>query len=103
MIEEINEIIKQKTWIIDFYNPNNPPLGSKFVYKIKTDNNNNIYKYKSRLVVQGYSQIKYINYEETFASTARPESIRIILIIAIYLDYFILQYDISFSKLSFPI
>lgn len=33
---------------------------------------------KARLVAQGYSQIKRINFDETFASIARLESIRIL-------------------------
>ena len=37
---------------------------------------------KAQLVAQGYSQIEGVDYDETFASVARMESIRILLALA---------------------
>ena len=71
------------------------PLGTRFVFKLKTDNNNNIIKYKARLVIQGFKQVKNLDYLETFAITARPEAIKIALIIGVYLGFEIKQYDIK--------
>jgi hypothetical protein len=41
---------------------------SKFVFDVTLDNNGDI-KFKARLVLLGYSQIKHVNYDETYAPT----------------------------------
>jgi hypothetical protein len=51
MKAEIKELIRQKTWNITFLPKERKPLKGRWVYKIKTNNNNNIIKYKSRYVV----------------------------------------------------
>ena len=41
MKEELDELEKQRTWDIVYTTPNGRvPLGSRWVYKIKTDNEN---------------------------------------------------------------
>jgi hypothetical protein len=45
----------------------------------KEGENGEVLRNKSRLVAQGYSQKKGIDYEETFAPVARLEAIRILL------------------------
>ena len=42
---------------------------------------------KARLVAQGYSQIEGVEYDETFAPTARMESIRILLTLVCHLKF----------------
>ncbi|GJS08765.1 retrovirus-related pol polyprotein from transposon TNT 1-94 [Tanacetum coccineum] len=46
----------------------------------------------SRLVAQGYNQQEGIDYDETYASVARPESIRILLVYACALDFITIQW-----------
>ena len=41
-----------------------------------------IQKYKARLVVQSFMEVKGIDYDETFAPTARATSIRLLLSLA---------------------
>ena len=43
--------------------------------------------YKVRLVAKGYSQKLGFDYEETFAPIAMLKSIKILLSIAVHLDY----------------
>ena len=42
---------------------------------------------KARLVAQGYSQMEGVDYDETFASVARMESIRILLALVCHLKF----------------
>ena len=48
-------------------------IGTKWIFKNKQDENGVIVRNKARLVVEEYSQIKGIDYEETFAPIARLE------------------------------
>lgn len=95
MKAEVEELLRQKTWTISLLPKDRIALGGRWVYKIKTDNLNNIIKYKSRWVIQGYNQVLGLDYNETFATTARPETIRILFIIAIANSYIVQQYDIK--------
>ena len=57
-------------------------IGSKWVFKIKHDENGDAERYKCRLVAQGYTQAQRKDYHETFAPVARFGSIRTLLAIA---------------------
>jgi len=51
-------------------------------------------RFKARLVAQGFSQVSGIDFEETFLSTVRLESLRTFLAIGACLDYEIHQTDV---------
>lgn len=55
---------------------------------------------KARLVVHGYTQIEGIDFDETFASVARLESIRILLSIACHLGFKLYQMDVKSAFLN---
>jgi hypothetical protein len=92
---EIEELNKQNTWDLITLPNNRTPLKGRWVYKIKTDLNNNIIKYKARWVVKGFNQILGIDYLDTFSTTCRPESYRIIFILAMQNNWGLYQYDIK--------
>jgi hypothetical protein len=54
----------------------------------------NVHIYKALLVVKGFRQVQGIDYDETFSPVAMLKSIRIILAIAAYFNYEILQMDV---------
>ena len=54
MKSEIDELELQNTWNLVELPPNKTYLRGRWVYRIKTDLNNNIIKYKLRWVVKGF-------------------------------------------------
>ena len=64
--------------------PNRKALKTQQVYKIKTDQNNQIIKYKARWVVKGFTQQYGVDYEEIFANTCRLEVYKMLLYLAAY-------------------
>ena len=55
---------------------------------------------KFKLVTQGYTQVEGVDFDETFASVARLESIRIILAIASHLNFKLYQMDVKRAFLN---
>jgi hypothetical protein len=57
---------------------------------------------KSRLVAKGYSQVKGLDFDETYALIARVESIRILLAYATYHGSMLYQMDVKSVFLNGP-
>ena len=75
-------------------------IGTIWIFKNKQDENRVIVRNKARLVARGYSQIKRIDNEETFAPIARLESIRMLLAIACSLRKKLYQMDAKSAFLN---
>ena len=68
--------------------------GGKWVYTTKQDQNG-IETFKARYVAKGYSQVKGIDYQETFAPTASITSIRVLMQLAVKHDLIVHQMDVK--------
>nr|GFC66824.1 putative retrotransposon Ty1-copia subclass protein [Tanacetum cinerariifolium] len=73
--------------------PNARTVGSKWLFKKKTDMDGAVYIFKARLVAKGFTQTYGVDYEETFSPVADIKAIRIFIAIAAYYDYEIWQMD----------
>ena len=51
--------------------PGRKPVGSRWVYCIKTNSDGSVERYKARLVAQGFSQKPHLDYTETFAQSPK--------------------------------
>jgi hypothetical protein len=60
-------------------------------------------KNKAQLVAKGYSQVKGLDFDETYAPVARLESIRILLAYATYHGFKLCQMDVKSAFLNGPI
>ncbi|KAH9651791.1 hypothetical protein KPL70_026888 [Citrus sinensis] len=56
-------------------------IGNKWVYKIKRDGNDQVERYRARLVVKGYAQKEGIDFNEIFSPVVRLTTVRIVLAI----------------------
>ncbi|GJV62539.1 retrovirus-related pol polyprotein from transposon TNT 1-94 [Tanacetum coccineum] len=68
---------------------------TKWIFINKMDENGVIIKNKVRLVAQGFRQKEGINYDETFASVARLEAIRIFLAYVSYMGFMVYLIDVK--------
>ena len=75
-------------------------VGTKWVFKNKTDSDGIIIRNKARLVAKGYSQQEGIDYDKTFAPVARLEAIRIFLAYAAHMKFKVFQMDVKSAFLN---
>ena len=73
------------------------PIGCNWVFKRKTNIDGNVQMCKARLMAKDYSQVEGIDHEETFSLVAIIKSIWIMLIVALYHYYDILQIDVRIA------
>ena len=76
MEKEMKSLQENEVWDLVELPRGRRPVGSKWVFKVKTDKDGNVERYKARLVAQGFTQKFGADYDETFCSVVRLESIR---------------------------
>ena len=75
-------------------------MTSRWLYKTKYVADGNIEKHKARFVARGFSQIKGVDYDETFAPIARYTSIQSIIAIATEMGWSIHQMYVKSTFLN---
>ncbi|KAJ9564443.1 hypothetical protein OSB04_000409 [Centaurea solstitialis] len=100
MQEELQALDKAQTWDSVPLPRGKRPIGSKWVFKIKTKSDGSIDRYKARLVEKGFNQEYDIDYEETFAPVARITSVRSLLAIAVTKRWPLFQMDVKNAFLN---
>ncbi|GJZ30148.1 zinc finger, CCHC-type containing protein [Tanacetum coccineum] len=97
---EMQSMKDNEVWDLVDLPPNGKTIGSKWLFKKKTDMDGAVHTYKARLVAKGYTQTPGIDYEETFSPVADIRAIRILIAIAAYYDYEIWQMDVKTAFLN---
>ena len=95
MYEETQALLQNDTWDIVDLPKGKRPVSCRWIYTLKCKSNGSLDRYKARLVARGYTQIFGIDYQETFALVARINTIRILISLAVNLDWPLNQYDIK--------
>nr|GEW45205.1 retrovirus-related Pol polyprotein from transposon TNT 1-94 [Tanacetum cinerariifolium] len=95
MQEELNEFERIRVWKLVPRPDKVMVITLKWIYKVKLDELGGILKNKARLVARGYRQEEGIDFEESFASVARIESIRIFLAFAAHMNMVVYQIDVK--------
>nr|GEV13277.1 putative ribonuclease H-like domain-containing protein [Tanacetum cinerariifolium] len=70
-------------------------IGSKWVFRNKKDERVIVVRNKARLVAQGHTQEKGIDYEEVFASVTRIEAIWLFLDYVAFMGFMVYQMDVK--------
>ena len=87
MHEEPSQLTTNKVWDLGPRPQDVHVIGTKWIFKNKSDENGNITRIKVRLVAQGYTQVEGIDFHETFSLVARLESIRLLMAFAFTLRF----------------
>jgi Reverse transcriptase (RNA-dependent DNA polymerase) len=101
MDEEIGTLGKMGTWRLEVLPGDRKPVGCKWVYLRKKDENGSIIRYKARLVAQGFSQKPGTDYNNdgTFAPVMRFETLRTLLAFAAVHNLKLRQFDVKSAYL----
>ncbi|GJW51255.1 retrotransposon protein, putative, ty1-copia subclass [Tanacetum coccineum] len=100
MNAEIQSMMDNMVWVLVDLPPGCKTVGSKWIFKKKTDMDGIVHTYKARLVAKGYTQLYGVDYEETFSPVADIRAIRILISIAAFYDYEIWQMDVKTAFLN---
>ncbi|GKC98982.1 retrotransposon protein, putative, ty1-copia subclass [Tanacetum coccineum] len=76
-----------QVWCMVDLPPNCKTVGSKWLFKKKTDIDGIVHTYKACLVAKGYTQTYGVDYKETFSPVDDIRAIRILIAIVAFYDY----------------
>jgi hypothetical protein len=102
MQEELNNFKCNAVWSL-VERPKQNVVGTKWVFCNKQDEHGVVTRNKGWLVAKGYSQVKGLDFDETFASVARLESIRMLLAYATHHGFKLYQMDVKSTFLNGPV
>ena len=100
MYDELLQFQRNDVWTLVLRLEGEHIIDTKWIFCNKIDDEGNMIRNKARLVAQGYSQMEGVDYDETFASVARIESIKILLALACHLKFKFYQMDVKTTFLN---
>ncbi|BBN67319.1 transposable element gene [Prunus dulcis] len=92
---EMEALQKNNTWDIVDLPKGTKPVGCRWVFTVKYNADGTVERYKARLVAKGFTQIYEVDYQDTFAPMAKMNIVRVLLSLAINLDWTLRQFDVE--------
>nr|GEZ93982.1 retrovirus-related Pol polyprotein from transposon TNT 1-94 [Tanacetum cinerariifolium] len=100
MQEELDQFSRLKVWRLVPRPKGKSVIKTKWIFKNKKDESSLVIRNKARLLAVGYSQQEGIDYDETFASVARIEAIRLFLAYDAHKYFTVFQMDVKTAFLN---
>ncbi|CAI7804044.1 unnamed protein product [Closterium sp. NIES-53] len=100
MESELKSIEENGTWELVELPEGRTAITSKWLFKIKSDADGKIERYKSRLVAKGYQQKEKVDYKELFAPVVKPTTLRTLLPGATIKGWVVKQMDVTTAFLN---
>jgi hypothetical protein len=100
MVEEYDSIVKKSAWEIVPIPIDKSTVGLRWIYKVKKVIDGSVEKYKATFLARGFSQIRGIDYDESFVPVARYSSIRSILALSTQMGCRIHELDVKTAFLN---
>eukprot|EP00894_Picocystis_sp_ML_P000666 jgi/Pico_ML_1/51183/g2261.t1 len=98
--DELTSLAKNGTWRLVPLPPGRTPLTTTWVFKVKTDGDGQVERYKARLCVRGFEQRAGVDFHEVFAPTSGKVAQRAFLTYAALVNYEVQQVDIKTAFLN---
>lgn len=83
MEEEVRVLQRNETWTLIPRQTKDNVISTKWVFKVKQNQDGSFERYKARLVANGMRQVHGLDYIDTFSPVVQTLSMRIVLTIAI--------------------
>ncbi|KAG7588726.1 Integrase catalytic core [Arabidopsis suecica] len=93
--DEVQAMLRNHTWDEEELPHGKRCVSSKWVFTIKYKSNGDIERYKARLVARGFTQTYGDDYRETFAPVAKQHTVKVVLSLAVNLDWELWQMDVK--------
>ena len=100
ILEEMRALEKNQTWELIDLPKEKRTIGCKWVFTVKFKSDGPLERYKDRLVAKGFTQTYGIDYSKTFAPVAKLNTVRVLLSIAVNLDWQLQQLDVKNAFLN---
>ncbi|CAI7845700.1 unnamed protein product [Closterium sp. NIES-54] len=100
MESELKSIEENGTWELVELPEGRKAITSKWLFKIKSDADGKIERYKSRLVAKGYQQKEKVDYKELFAPVVKLTTLRTLLAGAAIKGWVVKQMDVTTAFLN---
>ncbi|KAA0042159.1 putative gag-pol polyprotein [Cucumis melo var. makuwa] len=100
MQEELLQFRRNNVWTLVPKPEGANIIGTKWIFKNKTDEAGCATKNKARLVAQGYAQVERVYFDETFAPISRLESINLLVEISCIQRFKLYQMDVKSAFLN---
>lgn len=97
---EYDSLISSGTWRLVQLPLGRKAVKCKWIYRVKTNPDGSVSKYKARLVAQGCTQTKGVDYDQTFSPVVKYDAIRAVLSIAAQQGMHMTQFDIQTAFLN---
>ncbi|CAI7876649.1 unnamed protein product [Closterium sp. NIES-53] len=97
---ELKSIEENGTWELVELPEGRKAITSKWLFKIKSDADGKIERYKSKLVAKGYQQKEKVDYKELFAPVVKPTTLRTLLAGAAIKGWVVKQIDVTTAFLN---
>ncbi|CAI7912326.1 unnamed protein product [Closterium sp. NIES-54] len=100
MESELKSIEENGTWELVELPEGRNAITSKWLFKIKSDADGKIERYKSRLVAKGYQQKEKVDYKELFSPVVKPTTLRTLLAGSAIKGWVVKQMDVTTAFLN---
>ena len=100
MNDEFLALLRNKTWFLTFLPPGKNLIGCTWVFRLKKNADGSVARHKARLVAQGFSQEAGFDFNETFSPVVKPNTIRLMLSIAVSSNWSIKHLDVNNAFLN---